>query len=51
MVVVWEEAAAIQSFGLQHFSHSPDVICDSCLHCGSDAKRLMYPAEVKERHV
>ena len=33
------------------FSHTPNVVGQTGLHCGRDAKRLMHAAEVKESHV
>jgi hypothetical protein len=35
----------------KELSERPNMICDSSLHRGGDAERLMYPAEVVPSHV
>lgn len=42
---------AIVSRGLQEFLHGPDVICQSRLHRGGDAKGLMNTNEVVKSHI
>jgi hypothetical protein len=46
-----QKAGSVASRGLQEFLNGPDVICNSGLHGRGNTERLMYAAEIKERHV